>query len=190
MFRRKIDFDPTQVVDQVDDQTGTPSALPSGRPATQTQAAQPPTTPPVQTAVSAPTPAPQDLDALAAKADSGDGPSANTLQDLAATLGVSQELINKAANWVEVAGLIKAKQGPVETEEEETEEEEVEEAAADVPFRPVVGTTYNWMDNKVGQQIKVVCEEVTDADQTVKISDASNPKRKIKGVAWTKLLPV
>ena len=184
VFRRKVDFDPSQVMDQVDDNTGVPSALPSAPPA------KPPIAPPVTTAAPAPQP-PADLAVLAAKADAGGddaGLAANTLQDLASKLGVNQEAINKAANWAEVAGLIKAKQGPVEEEVEE-ETEEVEEAVDD-PFRPVVGTIYNWMDAKVGKQIHVICEEVTDADQTVKIADASNTKRKIKGVKFEKLLPV
>ena len=122
----------------MDDQTAAPSALPSAPPAKPVQ----PVQPPVQTVAPADQAIAVDLDTLAVKADGGDGPSANTLQDLAATLGVSQDSINKAANWVEVAGLIKAKRGPVETgESEETEEtEEVEEVES--PFRPVVGTTY------------------------------------------------
>lgn len=189
VLRRKIDFDPSQIVDQIDDQTAVPTALPSSPPA---KAAQP--APQTQTAVAqaapAPAAAPQDLDALAAKADGGGGEAgaaANALQDMAAKLGVPQESINKAANWAEVAGFIKAKQGPVETESEEVEEE-VEEETEELPFRPVVGTTYNWMDAKVGLKIKVVCEEVYDADQTVKISDASKPNRKIKGVKFDKLL--
>jgi hypothetical protein len=188
VFRRKIDFDPNQVVDQVDDQTAVPTALPSSPPP-KAQTAQPPITPPVQTAVAAPA-QPPDLDALAVKADppTQDAMAANTLQDLAKSLGVDQDLINKASSWVQVVQYIRAKQGPVETEE--TEEEEVEEVETENPFRPVIGKVYNWMDAKVGKQIPVVCEEITDADQTVKIADQSNMKRKIKGVKFEKLLPV
>jgi len=173
---RKIDFDPSQVEDHVDDQTAVPSALPSGP-------AQPLAQPPVQTTTAALT-SPEDLDALAAKAEGGGedaGPAANFLQDLASKLGVSQEVINKAATWVEVVSHIKAKQGPVETEEVE------KEVASEDPFRPTVGSAYSWIDAKVGQKIKVICEEITEADKTVKIVDASDPKRKIKGVSWTKL---
>lgn len=194
------DYSPEET-DGVDDDTAeAPAVAPKASPAKPAAsvsasvkkpaaaAAAPAKKPPVKPATKpAPEPEPEptepegeDWDSLAEAADSGDEDAQAKLTAQAGLFNVSEDDVNNAANWTEVAELIKA------AAESDEAGEDGDESATDPEWEPAKEEIYFYLPPKAKKKIECEVTTVDTKTRTVGLKGL-NDKKIYKGVSWDDL---
>ncbi len=144
----------------------------------------------------------EDLDALAAAADDGDGDAATKLDEIAVGAGLSKKQIDGAKSWADVAAAVREAQGSEAEGEGEAEgEESAEEEEPEGTAAPEKGSMVLWKaidpktkkpaidpkTKKVKKAIECKVIAVDERKETVDLKSLDNPKLVWKGVKWDAL---
>ena len=198
----QVEVEEPEEVEEVEEEAKPAKSAPKTKPVPTKNPPQPPKKAPPK----APEPEPEDepegftefgdLDSLVEQADKpgkAGQPARDKLNDWAVQLGATEEEVNDAANWGEVADMIRNGSGNTETEQE-PEEEQVEEEEEQDEWVPEQGSMvqYKPQDPKTKRPVKtpVDCEvtAINSKKKTVTLKNHDDGKSVYKDVPWDDLV--
>jgi hypothetical protein len=137
-----------------------------------------------------------DIDSLATRAESGDEEAQKELTTLAIEAGITEESINGAKSWADVARMLSGEEGVTQTTEEASGDQATEAPEAEEPEKeqPYIDDVFMYSPPSKGGRpsmpVKVVVTAVDGGKVTVDLRMMGNPKVTWRDVPWAKLMPV